>query len=510
MRMLRSLLTVALVGLAGHVFANDWGQFAFVSSTMGINDGRLCIGEGTRGDIGCPTYAPRVDNTGLLLTGGISATGTISASAGYFAGNVGIGVPNPTAALDVSNTMRIRGYPSLQLTNSSPQIRLWGKTGTEKWALGVPANGTDHFFIYQISPTQQWRFVIHETTGHIGLGTDQHPRARLDVSGTLRLANGGEACDANRTGAIRYTGGEFSFCRNGTAWETLSSIVQGTADRITSGTTSLVAVSNTGFISLTQAGTNTGWFDPSRGLVTLGVSATGGISATTGYFANTLRVSSSIRIFPSTGFFTELRSHVPSSSGELYSVGNLVLGIGIAGVIRFTTHDGLERMRISSVGNLGIATTTPFTALHVSGTLRLANGGEACDANRTGGIRYTGGEFSFCRNGSAWETLSSIVQGTADRITSGTTSLVAVSNTGFISLTQAGINTGWFDPQRGLVALGVSTTGRISASAGYFAGDTEVSGTLKLGGSNEDTCEIADRGKIRIHPETGHFQLCRL
>ncbi len=72
--------------------------------------------------------------------------------------------------------------------------------------------------------------------------------------------------------------------------ETLSSIASGAAalaDRITSGTTTLVVVSNTGFISLTQAGTTPAGFDPSRGLVTLGVSATGGISGTTGYFSDT-------------------------------------------------------------------------------------------------------------------------------------------------------------------------------------------------------------------------------
>ncbi len=65
----------------------------------------------------------------------------------------------------------------------------------------------------------------------------------------------------------------------------LTGVVASTGDRIVSGSTSLLAVSATGFISLTQAGTNTGWFDPARGLVTLGVSATGGISGTSGYFA---------------------------------------------------------------------------------------------------------------------------------------------------------------------------------------------------------------------------------
>ncbi len=79
------------------------------------------------------------------------------------------------------------------------------------------------------------------------------------------------------------------------------------------------------------------------------------------------------------------------------------------------------------------------TTLHVSGTLRIANGGEACDTNRTGAIRYTAGDFQFCRNGTAWEPLASVANSAApDRIISGTTTLQVVSSTGFISLTQAG------------------------------------------------------------------------
>jgi hypothetical protein len=65
----------------------------------------------------------------------------------------------------------------------------------------------------------------------------------------------------------------------------------GTSDRIVSGTadrTRIVAVSSTGYISITQNGTDTGWFDPGRGLVTLGVSATGRVSATSAYFPSTL------------------------------------------------------------------------------------------------------------------------------------------------------------------------------------------------------------------------------
>lgn len=73
-----------------------------------------------------------------------------------------------------------------------------------------------------------------------------------------------------------------------------------------------------------------------------------------------------------------------------------------------TILSGTAQVRSSLfVNGNGVASTS----LHVSGTIRVANGGETCDTNRTGAIRYMGGDFSFCRNGSAWEPLSSLSGG---------------------------------------------------------------------------------------------------
>jgi len=44
--------------------------------------------------------------------------------------------------------------------------------------------------------------------------------------------------------------------------------------------------------------------------------------------------------------------------------------------------------------NVGIGTTTPITALHVSGTLRIADGGETPAEAGAGAIRYNSGNNS--------------------------------------------------------------------------------------------------------------------
>lgn len=62
--------------------AQDWGALATISSTMGVGGDKICLGEASRGDIGCPAYAPTVSSTGnLILTSGLTVD-TVSLTTG--------------------------------------------------------------------------------------------------------------------------------------------------------------------------------------------------------------------------------------------------------------------------------------------------------------------------------------------------------------------------------------------------------------------------------------------
>lgn len=57
-------LVLTLLALPAH--AQTWGALATISETMGVFDSRICIGEASRGDIGCPNFAPTIGPEGHI------------------------------------------------------------------------------------------------------------------------------------------------------------------------------------------------------------------------------------------------------------------------------------------------------------------------------------------------------------------------------------------------------------------------------------------------------------
>ncbi len=91
-----TLCLVAGVPITGQ--AQNWGGMAMISETLGVSDSRICIGEASRGDIGCPGYAPTISPTGRVnMTAGLTVDSvsltTLGTTWGYL-GSTASYVPN--------------------------------------------------------------------------------------------------------------------------------------------------------------------------------------------------------------------------------------------------------------------------------------------------------------------------------------------------------------------------------------------------------------------------------
>lgn len=394
-------------------YADDWGGLATISATMGVNDGHICIGEGSRNDIGCPNYGPYVSRTN---------------------GFVGFGTSSPNAELDVLATV------SSTTANIAGTINI-NTSGPTRWAVikrsETYLNSQPNNLVFSFNNGSRWTQTLDLTgAGQVGVGVSQ-PSNSLQVRGSIRMSSEASAtlqtCDTNRTGAIKYQSGDFHYCRNGSNWESLTSLTGGGSfsDRITSGTASVIANQSGGTVSFTLAGTlGRAYLHTNLGFVGPGISVTGVVSGSEGYFASKLLLGS-----PSpTGYdLTVLKmanTNTVSDNANIYvksanrnahidfdarntAGSSLVFRSNETELGRISYSNGFnalqlwisatEQMRIVSSGNVGIGTTVPNSKLDVAGTVSATtlqlvdNPANPCNAANKGMAKVVDGRVYICR-----------------------------------------------------------------------------------------------------------------
>lgn len=518
--------------------AQDWGQVATISSTLGVKANRLCVGEGLRSDIGCPSYAPSLTTAGdLSVTGNLSANTFIGDGSGLTglasgdritsgttnviatqdrsvtistagsqrvvigeSGNVGIGTSAPSQLLTVGSgpgftvniigdanarTLQLNGggITNATVINRSSNTPLSIQTGNYTGAgnniqmsTGTASNSSGQYNavvigqIYnQTGSAAGTDLLINRSETAVGTGAQRLIDAQVGSVSRFAVLNTGNVGIGTTTpsGSLHVLGNSTSYATaplqitNTPPAQNPSTLFLTTGWSGNYGTDyGLIGISKTALIALNG-------LNPSV-LLPYGAQASnphGFSSASSGYAYYKPYVSSSANdtLFDTIGdyrFLTEEAGAYQSRQVfRITSSGTVAVGLGPA-----------------SAQTRSSGAWYPSSTLHVSGTARITSW-TAIAANITPttelDVYGTISATNILVNGAP-------ITGNADRITSGTTNIIANTN-GAISFTTAGTER-MIITSSGLVGVGtsypstslhvVSTNGlRIShaiAPGGYF------------------------------------------
>jgi len=255
MRLTLSTLSLALLAIFSPVraHAQQWSEFAYISGTLGVSDSRICIGEASRGELGCPSFAPTISPTGRVhMTSGLTVNSvsltTTGTTWGYLGSNASY-IPN-------LNTNNI----SLSTINGVSVSALGGGASpTDVPAFRVHKNGTDqsvtaatytnltwstkefdtknNFTLAdgRFTPTNAGYYYFHVTIGCLNLNSSNLACvSRLRKNGTTLAQQVIRGPDTNRdananTMAITYMNGTTDYVESQGYSEASTAVITGSS-----------------------------------------------------------------------------------------------------------------------------------------------------------------------------------------------------------------------------------------------------------------------------------------
>ncbi|RZI59821.1 MAG: hypothetical protein EOP14_03635 [Pseudomonas sp.] len=227
-----------------------------------------------------------LNTSGVLSATGTSQWTTASSNIYYNLGNVGVGTASPSTLLHVEKsqaaetTAQVSNFNAgaaavaqyvLNTDGNYTALKAFSTAGgaatqleTNGSILGLKSSSATGSILFSTNGANERMRIT--AAGSVGVGV-MSPATKLDVSGSVKIGDGGETCVAGLNGALRFNSSKIQFCV-GSAWTDLASGGGGGATNI-DGLSDAISVtarktvylgSGTGTASTTAVGnTAIGW-----------------------------------------------------------------------------------------------------------------------------------------------------------------------------------------------------------------------------------------------------------
>ena len=270
-------------------------------------------------------------------------------------GNVGIGVSDPAAKLEVKENLYVSHPNAEEITF---RLDNYGATGTDAGSLLRMVNQAGFTTVNIDSRSGSTRHTYFNGGGNVGIGTTA-PGVKLTTQG----ASGFPA-----TSGTTQTHG---------------------ALRIQDGSTAVVDFGVTGGNAAWLQSTNSGSLGTSYNFAINPNGGNVGIGTTNPIKTLDVRTDLGVLIKGATGTVDAKISFLPASGGRQYDLGNVGADFRI-----LDASANVTRMYFDNTGDTGIGTTAPQSKLQVAGGIQMADDTDAAAAAKVGTMRYrTGTEY---------------------------------------------------------------------------------------------------------------------
>ncbi|MES2668790.1 MAG: hypothetical protein V4644_03835, partial [Patescibacteria group bacterium] len=349
-----------------------------------------------------------IDTAGLVTVTGTISVADLNGTVSIGSSNTLTSMPSSSVAVGIANTLNgtsngvALGYNNTVSGAFNAVSVGYGNTvsGEDASAFGAGiTNSIDNST--QIGPSDAAKLTIL-STGNLGVGTTS-PSAKLSVAGTTMISGIATFLSGINVNAETFTdftgfgltnvGGVLTVSTSSLGLGTVGSGTTGQFPYYAANGTTLTATSS---LSIATNGTVTA----SGNLNVNGVLDVGGILNSSSFFVgNNVSLAGYLE---ANGAIVTDASFLGIGTGGAASPDYSFQGDTQTGMFRATTGtigfsaQGTERMRISSNGNVGIGTTSPYAKLSVAGTIVGANFVSTTTATSTfgGGIDLATGCFA--------------------------------------------------------------------------------------------------------------------